>query len=273
MSATPPDPARPGPAAADPAGPDPALAIHGLDVELGGRQVLHDVRLDVAPGEFVALLGANGSGKSTLVRTAVGLVPFTGSVRLFGTPVQRFRDRARLGYVPQRAATVSGVPASVGEVVASGRLTHRRFAGLPRAADKRAVAAAIDAVGLAGRTRSPLVELSGGQQQRVHIARALAGEPELLVMDEPTAGVDKENTEALARLLADLSGQGTAVLLVAHELGPMRPLLDRAVVLTDGRVVHDGDPGAVRDADHGHTHLHSGEPDRLEPLPREGVWP
>ncbi|WP_374999671.1 metal ABC transporter ATP-binding protein [Aeromicrobium sp. CTD01-1L150] len=250
-----------------------ALSITQLDVELGGRPVLRDVCLDVARGEFVALLGANGSGKSTLVRSAVGLVPFTGSIKLFDTPLQHFRDRSRLGYVPQRAATVTGVPATVTEVVASGRLSRRRLAGLPRAADRAAVAEAIDVVGLGPKAKAPLIELSGGQQQRVHIARALAGAPELMIMDEPTAGVDRENTEVLAGLLSDLAGAGTAVLLVAHELGPMRPLLDRAVVMTDGSITHDGDPAAVGEGDHEHTHLHSGEPDRLEPLPGEGVWP
>ncbi len=254
-----------------------ALSVSHLDVELGGRQVLRDVTLTVRRGEFVALLGANGSGKSTLVRSAVGLVPFTGSVRLFDVPLQRFRDRARLGYVPQRAATVTGVPATVTEVVTSGRLSRRRLVGLPRAADRQAVADAIDVVGLGHKAKAPLVELSGGQQQRVHIARALAGAPELLVMDEPTAGVDRENTEVLATLLADLASSGTAVLLVAHELGPMRPLLDRAVVLTDGVVTYDGDAGAVSEDDThgpwGHTHLHTAQPDRLEPLPGEGVWP
>ncbi|MGJ9414394.1 metal ABC transporter ATP-binding protein [Aeromicrobium sp. CF4.19] len=251
----------------------PALAIAHLDVELGGRGVLEDVSLTVGAGEFVALLGANGSGKSTLVRSAVGLTPFTGSIQLFGVPLERFRDRARLGYVPQRAATVAGVPATVSEVVASGRLSRRRLAGLPRARDRSAVADAIDAVGLGSRATSPLVELSGGQQQRVHIARALAGAPELLVMDEPMAGVDRENAEVLAGLLGALAAEGTAVLLVAHELGPMRPLLDRAVVMTDGRITQDGKPDAVADHEHEHTHLHSGAPDRLAPLPSEGVWP
>lgn len=251
-----------------------ALAVRRLHVELGGRRVLDGVTLEVAVGEFVALLGANGSGKSTLVRAAVGLVPFqSGDVELFDVPLDRFRDRSRLGYVPQRAATVTGVPATVTEVVMSGRLSRRRFIGPARRADRLAVGRAIEAVGLSDRASSPLAELSGGQQQRVHVARALAGEPDLLVMDEPTAGVDRESTEALAALLGELADSGATVLLVAHELGPMRPLLDRAVVVADGRISFDGPPDAVRDVDHGHEHLHSGEPARVRPVPGEGVWP
>ena len=252
------------------------LALQGVGVSLGGDPVLDGVDLTLAPGEFVTLLGSNGSGKSTLVRTAVGLVPFSGSVRLFGTPIGDFRDWYRVGYVPQRAAAVAGVPATVREVVMSGRLSRRRFAGLPRRADRLAVAAAIESVGLTERTGRPLVELSGGQQQRVNIARALAAGPELLIMDEPTAGVDAEHTLQLAGLLSDVARGGTTVLLVAHELGPMLPLVDRAVVIDHGRIVHDGpvdDHVADVHQEHpDHAHPHSGEPERVRPLPEEGVW-
>lgn len=252
------------------------LTLRGVGVSLGGDPVLTDIDLTLAAGEFVTLLGANGSGKSTLVRAAVGLVPHTGSIRLFDRSLEDFRDWFRVGYVPQRAAAVAGVPATVREVVTSGRLSRRRFAGLPRKVDKQAVAAAIESVGLSDRAHRPLVELSGGQQQRVNIARALAAEPDLLVMDEPTAGVDAEHTQQLASLLADVAQAGTTVLLVAHELGPMLPLVDRAVVLDRGRIVHDGpvdDHVAEAHQEHpDHAHQHTGKPERVRPLPEEGVW-
>jgi len=239
-----------------------SLKVRGLTVALDGRPVLRQVDLDVSAGEFVTLLGANGSGKSTLVRAAVGLVPSTGTVELFGTPLDRFRDRQRLGYVPQRSRAVAGVPATMHEVVMSGRLARRRFVGWRTKDDLAAVEAAIARVGLSDRTRSTVSELSGGQQQRVLIARALASEAELLIMDEPTAGVDQDNQESLADLLGGLVTEGTSVLLVSHELGPLRPLIHRAVVLDGGRVSYDGDVAAIRDAEHVHVHVHSGQPEK-----------
>ena len=239
------------------------LSVRDLTVSLDGRPVLRGVDLDVAAGEFVALLGSNGSGKSTLVRAAVGLTPIdAGRVELFGTALDRFRDRQRLGYVPQRTRAVAGVPATVREVVMSGRLARRRFAGWRTKADLVAVDAAIDRVGLSNRTRSSVSEMSGGQQQRALIARALASEAELLIMDEPTAGVDHDNQETLSELLGSLVHDGTSVLLVAHELGPLRPLIDRAVVLADGAVVHDGPCDGILDAQHVHVHRHDGSPDQ-----------
>jgi zinc transport system ATP-binding protein len=245
----------------------PPLAVRGLTVALDGRPVLRQVDLDVSAGEFVTLLGANGSGKSTLVRAAVGLVPFSaGTVKLFGTPLDRFRDRQRLGYVPQRAHATAGVPATLSEVVMSGRLARRRFAGWRTKDDLAAVEAAIARVGLSDRRTSSVSEMSGGQQQRALIARALASEAELLIMDEPTAGVDHDNQEILAALLETLVGEGTSVLLVAHELGPLRPLVDRAVVLQAGVVGYDGPVDAIHDTQHVLPHVHCGPPEPAESM-------
>jgi zinc transport system ATP-binding protein len=232
------------------------LALHGVRVTLGGRPVLRDLDLTVTEGEFVALMGANGSGKSTLVRAATGLRQLTaGRVELFGTPLADFREWRRVGFVPQRATAASGVPASVREVVASGRLGRRRlFAPLSRA-DRRAIDDALDVVRLADRASDNVAALSGGQQQRVLIARALAGEPDLFFLDEPTAGVDVANQQALADSLHVLADRGATVVLVAHELGPMAPLVDRSVVLSHGIVDYDGTP--LHDhGTHEHHHLH-----------------
>ena len=231
-------------------------------VSLGGRPILRGIDLTVRQGEFVALLGGNGSGKSTLVRTLLGLVPTTrGEVRLFGTPLARFRDWRRIGFVPQRASATSGVPASVWEVVAAGRLSRRRLLRPLGRADRTAIADAIAAVGLSDRVGDGCATLSGGQQQRALIARALAGEPDVFVLDEPMAGVDLASQQAFADTLATLVDRGATIILVAHELGPIEPLIDRAVVLRDGRVVYDGPPVAsFQDVDghgwvdHGHHH-------------------
>ncbi len=187
----------------------PLIRTRDVAVELGGRPVLRGIDLSVSPGEVVAILGANGSGKSTLVRTLLGLVPpVRGDVELFGTRLDRFRAWERVGFVPQRATATSGVPATVREVVAAGRLS-RRTPFLPlRRADRDAITAAVEAVGLGGRLGDGVSTLSGGQQQRVLIARALAGEPELLVLDEPTAGVDVQSQQAFADALGGLVDRG-----------------------------------------------------------------
>lgn len=244
---------------------DPVLSVRGATAALGARPVLRGVDLDVGRGEVVALLGANGSGKSTTVRAVIGQVPLTGgTIELFGTERKRFRDWARVGYVPQRTTAASGVPATIREVVSSGRLSRRRFGWATRA-DKAAVERAIDLVGLADRAGDSVAALSGGQHQRVLIARALASEPELLIMDEPMAGVDLASQEVLASTLRAQVVGGTSVLLVLHELGPLEPLIDRAVVLRDGCVVHDGPPPEAlgQHALPGHDHVHphaAGEP-------------
>jgi zinc transport system ATP-binding protein len=241
---------------------DPTAVVQVRDgaVELGSRPILRGIDLAVRRGEVLAVLGANGSGKSTLVRSMMGLVPVVrGEVRLFGTPREEFREWRRVGFVPQRASAAAGVPASVQEVVASGRLSRRRPFVPMRRADKDAVAQAVAAVGLTDKARDGVATLSGGQQQRVLIARALAGVPDLLVLDEPTAGVDVQSQQVFADALQTLLSRGTTIVLVAHELGPLGPLVDRAVVMRDGRIAYDGPPiDAFTDADlaQGHDHHH-----------------
>lgn len=253
---------------------EPVIEIARAVVAYGGRPVLDGVSLTLARGEVLTILGANGSGKSTLVRAALGLVPLAaGRVRLFGTPPgdgpASRRVWRRIGYVPQRLGAGSGVPATVREVVAAGRLARRGLLRPARARDREAVAAAIAAVGLADRGDDPVGTLSGGQQQRALIARALAGEPELLVLDEPTAGVDAASQEAFAAALRDFVAGGGTVALVAHELGPLEPLVTRAVVVHLGGIVHDGPvpapAGHHARPDHQHVHPHA---DTDEP----GMW-
>ena len=231
----------------------PAPVVEVLDgaVELGGRPILRGIDVAVRPGEVLAVLGANGSGKSTLVRMMMGLVPSCrGEVRLFGTPSKDFHDWHRVGFVPQRVTAASGVPATVREVVSSGRLARRRPFLPQRRADREAVDQAIEAVGLAGREHDGVSTLSGGQQQRVLIARALAGVPDLLVLDEPTAGVDVQSQQVFADALRTLVNRGATVVLAAHELGPLGALVDRALVMRDGRIAYDGRPiDAFTDAD------------------------
>ncbi len=162
------------------------------------------------------------------------------------------------------------MPASVWEIVASGRLTRRRLLRPLGRADRTAIADALEVVGLADRAGEGVSSLSGGQQQRVLIARALAGEPELFFLDEPTAGVDLPNQQVLADTLQTMSGRGATIVLVAHELGPMAPLIDRAVVMRDGRVSYDGPPLASDEVATAHLdghHHHHAEPDHHDHAP------
>lgn len=249
---------------------DPAaLRVDDLTVALAGRPVIRRVDMVVGPGELVTVLGGNGSGKSTLVRAALGLVPSTsGRVELLGKPLQQFRDWVRVGYVPQRSTAASGVPATVREVVSAGRLARRRLLRPLSRADRTAVDAALAAVDLDDRHRDPVAELSGGQQQRVLIARSLVSDPDLLVLDEPTAGVDLAHQSLLADVLAERTARGAAIVLVAHELGPLARLVDRVMVMADGRVAFSGTPDEEAAA-FGHDHVHHHVPPDPSPgLPR-----
>jgi zinc transport system ATP-binding protein len=222
------------------------VELRGVSFAYGDAPVLRDIDLAVAPGEFVALVGPNGSGKSTLLRLLVGLLePAAGTVELLGAPPSELADHARLGYVPQRPALGAEVTASVADVVATGLLARGRWWGRRLRRDAAAVEAALVAVGLGELAGRRLRDLSGGQQQRAFIARALAAEPELLVLDEPVAGLDatsqRDFRESLLHLVRD---RGGAVLLVSHELAAVADCLDRVVVLKQ-TIRFDGPPDAL----------------------------
>jgi zinc transport system ATP-binding protein len=255
----PPEPPRsidPGPDRSvdpDPVDPDPSgpvIAVSRLGVALGGLPVLREVALTVGRGQIVALLGGNGSGKTTVLRAILGLIPHqTGTINLFGTPQADFKAWPRLGYVPQHAA-VSLHATTLAEVVRTGTLaTGRPEPGLApprtwlgrRHHHRARVAAALAEVGLSDRAHELFVHLSGGQQQRALIARALAQSPSVLVLDEPLAGVDLTHQDRIRDTLAAFRAAGGTILVVLHETDVLAPLIDRAIVLRDGRVIHDGD--------------------------------
>jgi zinc transport system ATP-binding protein len=221
----------------------PVLEADQVTFAYGAEPVVVGVSLTVGPGEFCALAGPNGSGKSTLLRLLLGrLRPGSGSVRCFGADPRQLTDRWRIGYVPQRHILVPELPATVEEVVATGRLARRGWWRRPRAADRAAVDDALATVALSELARRTVGSLSGGQQQRVLIAKALASEPELLVLDEPTAGVDAESQRLFRDSLVHLVRErGAAVLLVSHELGAVADDLDRVVVMKRS-ILFDGRP-------------------------------
>ncbi len=250
-----------------------AIELEGADIGYEGRPVIAGLDLRVGLGEVVGILGPNGSGKSTLIRGLLGLAPVQrGRVALFGTDRRHFHEWHRVGYVPQRQTVVGGIPSTVREVVASGRLRRLRPFARTGAADRAAVDAAIEVVGLADKARASLATLSGGQQRRALIARALASTPDLLVLDEPTAGVDSANQQVLADILADRAAHGATILLITHELGPAAPVVTRTLVLRAGEIVHDGPAaGAPDEHDDEWHHHHGGPPERRPGLGLEGI--
>jgi zinc transport system ATP-binding protein len=227
-----------------------------------GHPVVSGATLDIHAGEVVAILGPNGSGKSTLVKGLLGLNDhLAGEAALFGTPIDRFRDHARLGYVPQRHTLSTSVRATVDEIVAIGRLPHQSWLGRPNHQDRLIIGESLAVVGLDDRSTVDVSTLSGGQQRRVLIARALAAQPDVLIMDEPTAGVDLASQEVLSQVLARLAERGATMLIVTHELQALRGVLTRIVQINGGRISFDGTPaghdrlqGALTPGPDGHHH-------------------
>jgi zinc transport system ATP-binding protein len=222
-----------------------------------GQRVLEDVSLRIGEGEFVAVAGPNGGGKTTLVRLVLGLErPSEGQARLFGEPAHRFSRRRTLGYLAQRSALGGDAPTTVREVVSAGRLAAGGLIGPLRRRDRELVAEAIDRVGLSGSADVPLRMLSGGMQQRAFIAKALAAQPSLLVLDEPTTGVDVEAQEALAVLLEQLNRElRVTIVYVSHEFGAVEHVVSR-LVLVRNRIVFDGDPAELPALWHDPSHAH-----------------
>ncbi len=218
-------------------------------VDFDGERVLDRVDLQIHRGDFLGVIGPNGAGKTTLLRVLVGLVrPSCGHVRLFGQDVRQFREWHRVGYVPQKAVAFEArFPATVLEVVLSGR-AGRVGAGRPfRPEDRAAAEAALRTVGL-WEVRDRLVgRLSVGQQQRVFVARALASEPELLLLDEPTVGVDPEGEERFYGLLRRLNReQGTTLVLVSHDVAAVAREVSQLACLNRTLFFHGPPEEALR---------------------------
>jgi zinc transport system ATP-binding protein len=214
-----------------------------------GPLVLRDIDLDVEAGEFVAIAGPNGGGKTTLLRLVLGLEqPFSGRIEVRARPI---------AYLPQRAQSAVDAPLTVFELVSAGRAGRARLLGPLTGADRAVVRDSIERVGLTPLANLRLSTLSGGQQQRAFIAKALAAEPQLLVLDEPTTGVDVEAQEALAALLESLYRElDVTILYVSHEFGAVERFVER-IVLVQGEIRFDGAPSALPDVWHDPSHAHA----------------
>jgi ABC-type Mn2+/Zn2+ transport system ATPase subunit len=200
-------------------------------------------------GQIVGLLGPNGCGKSTLLKAIVGLVPrLRGEIRLDEAPLDR-ASLARVAYVPQRNEVDWSFPITVEEVVLLGRQGRLGLFGRPGPADRRAASEALERLGMDGARRAQIGELSGGQQQRVFLARALAQQGEVLLLDEPLTGVDTTTQEVVLQLLADLRRAGQVIVMATHDLAQAAETCDRLCLL-NGRVVAFGPPAEALTAEH-----------------------
>ncbi|MCM3716839.1 metal ABC transporter ATP-binding protein [Fictibacillus phosphorivorans] len=203
---------------------NPAIFVDDLSFHYGEKNVLEHVTMEVKQGSFLGLVGPNGSGKSTLIKCILGLLkPQQGSVSLFGEKVQKFHQWDKVGYVSQKANSFNtAFPATAFEVVSMGLFGKVGLFRFLKSSDKEKVWSALKAVNMKDFASRNIGELSGGQQQRIFIARALVSEPELLILDEPTVGVDVESSESFYKMLKDLHREKKMTLvLVTHDVGVM----------------------------------------------------
>lgn len=224
-----------------------AVEAHNLTVAYNRRPVLWDIDFEVPEGQLIGVLGPNGSGKTTLLKTVMGLVPpSSGYVQLFGQPLEAVRPR--ISYVPQRESVDWDFPISVREVALMGRYRKGKLLGRLSKNDYRIADEALDKVGMLAYAGRQIAQLSGGQQQRVFVARALAQQADLYLMDEPFAGVDAASEEAILTLLQEMKEAGKTVLIVHHDLHTAQQFFDW-IVLLNTRLIDYGPTSRVFKAD------------------------
>jgi zinc transport system ATP-binding protein len=191
-------------------------------------------------GDFMGVLGPNGGGKTTFIKLILGILqPSCGSIELFGKPMQQFRDWHLIGYVPQTAGNFDRrFPITVEEVVSMGRTSHAGFMGAQSAEGKRIIRDSMKKAGISDISERLIGNLSGGQKQRAFIARALASQPRLLILDEPTAGVDVESNDRFYSLLRDLNSEGITIMLVSHDIGTITKNANKVACIAGKLLFH-----------------------------------
>jgi len=225
-----------------------SVELSGVRFSYGASPVLDGADLSLSTGEFVVLAGHNGSGKSTLLKLCLGLLrPDAGSIRVLGGSPDDASVRRRIGYAPQGLRVVTSIPISVGEVVTAGLTPTTPTIRRDRAGERERTRSALAAVGMEDLVRECLFELSGGQQQRTILARALVADPPLLLLDEPTTGIDQQLRPRLAQELRARADAGATVLAVSHDPDDFHAVLDRILVISEGR---------LREMTHDQFHAH-----------------
>jgi manganese transport system ATP-binding protein len=244
---------------------DEAVEARDLCVRYDDFTALVDATLTVHYGEALGIVGPNGSGKSTLLKTIAGLLlPSSGELRVLGSPPRKL-PAGTIAYVPQIEAVDWSFPATVWDVVAMGRFARLRFWQRFTPRDTDVVRRALAVVGMSDLAARRIANLSGGQQQRAFVARAIAQEPKLLLLDEPTTGVDAATEESLREIVRELVAEGLPVLMATHDLDRVDDWFDRLLVLdrrvlalgTPREVVESGAYSAIREHTHTHGHLRS----------------
>jgi ABC-type Mn2+/Zn2+ transport system ATPase subunit len=230
-------------AADQPVGESPVLSVRDLSASYNGSPALHRVSFDVYAGERVGIIGPNGAGKSTLFKALVGLLPHHGTISIQGASCRQ--SHTMLGYVPQYEAVDWKFPVSVWDVVMMGRARQIGYVLPPRKRDRAAVREALERVGLWALRKRQIGELSGGQRRRVFIARALAQQANVLLLDEPFSGVDAQAEAEIYQVLDVLREERIAVLLATHNLAQAATHFDRLMMMSQGRMIAYGDPAEV----------------------------
>lgn len=217
------------------------IRLAGVSFQFGHIPVLENVSFSIGQGDFLAILGPNGSGKTTLVKIILGLLrPTQGGVVLMGQPVEEFKYWSKIGYVPQKASHIDPFfPATVREIVAMGLLSGRALGGPKKRGLEEAIQLALERVGMAAFRSRPIGDLSGGQQQRVIIARAIVNAPELLILDEPMAGVDAATQDLFYEMLHRLNeAERITIVLVTHDIGIVNKHVTKVACLNQKLVYH-----------------------------------
>jgi zinc transport system ATP-binding protein len=220
------------------------IEVKNLSFSYGNDQVLKNINLNIHEGDYLGVIGPNGSGKTTLLKLMLGLLkPDSGEVKLFGKPVSEFKEWNKLGYVSQKAINFDPLfPVTVWEVVAMGRLGSRKLGHPLSDKDEKAIDKALEEVGMTEYRKRPVGDLSGGQQQRVFIARALAANPKVVFLDEPTTGVDIETQEQFYTLLSKLNKEKDLTLvLISHDVDAIAHEATELACINQTLVYH-GDP-------------------------------
>ncbi|MGA2955837.1 MAG: metal ABC transporter ATP-binding protein [Thermodesulfobacteriota bacterium] len=242
---------------------DPLISVENVSFSFNGLEVIQNVSFAILPGDFVALIGPNGSGKTSLIRMILGILkPSTGRIVLLGEELSQFTQWQRIGYVPQKATHMDPYfPASVREVVAMGLLSKKRFPRLFTRQDEAAIDRALDQVDMKALKNRRIGELSGGQQQRVFIARAIVNGPDVLFLDEPTAGVDADTQARFYEMLADLNRkEGLTIVLITHDFGIITKHVNKVACLNQRLFFHGThdefcSSSVVQELLHGEHHL------------------
>jgi manganese/iron transport system ATP-binding protein len=226
----------------------PVLEVIDLGVRYGAAVALHDVSFAVGRGELVAVVGPNGAGKSTMFKAICGLVNHQGVVEVNGVHCHDRTDRMDLAYIPQRNENDLHFPITVGELVMAGRRRFRHWWQPASVADRDAADAALERVRLTGTAERALTQLSGGQLQRAYVARALAQDASVVLLDEALSGVDQPTTLELLDVFRSLADDGTTIIVATHDLALARRRFARCLAV-NGTLRGDGTPGEVLSAD------------------------